>query len=871
MTDRSILRLANARPAQRMKGTSDRRPRPRSSGPGAQGRRLGAKFDSLEAALAEEASDVVLRRDPVGIAPERALVFVTAAPISNFARAAQRVGLEVLAELAIEEDYELDEALIVEHMERVSPTLYATMPTRESFEKLLQIWRAYQRKEQPADGYSPWWNLFDMLDDLRSWGPNDRLSQESRAELEARLPFDEDAEVRLELEVWPKRGIEPRRRWRQEAQTRVFELGGRVIGRSCIEEEGFIYDALLVGLSAGAVREMINDPSIPEGLATLDGLQFVLPQLVAQSLPFQSEPLDEEGRVKRDGFIAGDPIRGLLLDGTPVATHASLDGGVVIEDLHDLVSRSVVVNRRHATSMASLILRGDLEGDGDPVLNSRLLSIPVLVDSDDEASSPDDRLFVDVVHVALARTFLGDQPLAPEAFVVNFSIGIRGSNFAGRISSLARLLDWWAESAGVLFVVSSGNVLQDLRIPGMTSLAFADATLEQRRGLVEEAQRNSRHERTLLAPSEALNALTVGAASVDVVAPSWDLRPGEVAIQEESEEMAAISTAHGLGPLRSIKPDLLAVGGRHDVRTVAAGEELRLRVVGETGRSGLFVASARDGLGSQERARGSSCAAAMTTRAVLNAAASLTKENGPYGGQELSRMDLALITRALAVNASHWPVPAQALYESECLRLGSSKSQQAKEEVARKYGYGLLDAELMREAPVFGTTLVGVGSVRKDRATIFDLPLPPSMSGDRVHREMYVTLAWFSPVDPSRARYRLAALEAICSDGDSTNGDVADKGWGLAMKSGHLDANIIRRGTVWSRRMVPGRVHVPKFDEGTSLPIRVQCRDASGGGLNPDDEIKFAIAVSLRLADTVQYDVHEEIREQLLVRVRESR
>ena len=63
-------------------------------------------------------------------------------------------------------------------------------------------------------------------------------------------------------------------------------------------------------------------------------------------------------------------------------------------------------------------------------------------------------------------------------------------------------------------MVSSGNVLADLDIPGMTSAAFEEATLEERRELVVAAQRAGRQERTLLAPSEALNALMVGAASV---------------------------------------------------------------------------------------------------------------------------------------------------------------------------------------------------------------------------------------------------------------------------------------------------------------------------------------------------------------------
>ena len=206
----------------------------------------------------------------------------------------------------------------------------------------------------------------------------------------------------------------------------------------------------------------------------------------------------------RAGELALD--RAVRLDGTPVAGHRSLDGGVVIEDVHDLVGRSVVAERRHATSMASLILRGDLTADGVPVQDSRLLCIPVLVDAEGGASSPEDRLFVDVVHVALTRALAGAEPLAPEAFVVNFSVGIRRSGFAGRISSLARLLDWWAHSEGVLFVVSSGNVLEDLGIPGMTSVAFEEATLQERRELVAAAQRAGRHERTLLAPSEALNA-----------------------------------------------------------------------------------------------------------------------------------------------------------------------------------------------------------------------------------------------------------------------------------------------------------------------------------------------------------------------------
>ena len=382
----------------------------------------------------------------------------------------------MLAELDPDDDYALDDELLALHHEMASPTLYATMPTREWFERWHGLWRAYQRGDRPEDGHAPRIGLFAMLDDLRAWGPEDRFSAQARAELEDRLAEDEAAEIRLELEVWPTQSRERRERWRGEAERRVAALGGRVLSRSSIEEQGFIYEALLVVLSAGSVRELIAHPDAVEGLATLDGLQFVLPQVIAQSLPNQSEPLSAPGADGAAAFDSETPLRAVLLDGAPVAGHRSLDDGAVIEDVHALVGRSVVAHRRHATSMASLILRGDLTADGVPVEDSRLLYMPVLVDAEGHASSPGDRLFVDVVHVALTRALAGAEPLAPEA-------------------------------------------------------------------------------------------------------------------------SPAISTAHGPGPFGAIKPDLPAVGGRHDVRTVAAGDNLRLRVVRETGRSGVFVAAARAGVG----------------------------------------------------------------------------------------------------------------------------------------------------------------------------------------------------------------------------------------------------------------------------------
>ena len=865
MTDRPILRLPDSRPARRIRGGAARFPRPRGAGRRRQGERFRQEFDRIEAALARDDAALELRRDPVGIAPERALVFVTAVAIADFTRAAQLVGLEVLSEIELEDDYDLPADLIAEHPGAASPTLYATMPTQDAFNRLLRLWRRYQANREPERDYAPWWRLFDMLAELRPWGPEDRLTADNRVEFENRLPFDDETEVRLELEHWPTRDRDQLRQWRRETEARIAALDGRVIDRSAIHEGSFVYDAMLVGLAAGDVRAMLNDPAAPNGLATLDGLQFVVPQTIAQSLPSHSQPTELDQADFSD-FDLASPFRVLLLDGTPIAGHRSLDGGVAIEDVHDLVDRSLVATRRHATSMASLILRGDLESDGHPVRDSRLLAIPLLVDIEDGATSPEDRLFVDLVHTALQRAFRGDEPLAPEAFAVNFSIGVRGSHFAGRISSLARLLDWWATEEGILFVVSAGNVEHDLHIRATTVGEFEALSLPERQELVRTAQHQHRYERTLLAPSEALNVLTVGAASLDLAPPRMDSAPGAVEIQAEGETLPALPSGLGMGPFRTIKPDLIGVGGHHEVRALAAGDDLRLRAISPSARTGLSVATA--GLGSpQSQSRGTSCAAALVTRSLLNAAATLTEEDGPYEGRDLSRNDLALLTRALAINATRWPDTAKALY-AEKLAAPGGRFQQAGEEVARQFGYGFLDPQLMSEAPLQGVTLVGLGQVRMDQGTIFDMPLPPSLSGDRVHRSMLVTLTWFSPVEPTRARYRLAALEAIAADGDVLEDDAEDKHWRLAMKSEPPAVALIKRGTVWSRRLVHNRVRAPDFENGATLPIRVQCRDASGGGLDPDLDISFAIAVTLEVAPTAEYDVHEEIRNQLLIRLR---
>ena len=240
MADRPILRFPEPRDAERRKGGS--RPMPRSTDPGSrrQGQRFQATFDRLTNALASADPTIELRQDPGGIAPERALVFETADAVQNLVRAAVEVGLEVIAEFTLDETDEYPEGFRpATGKETFKPELYATIPTIEAFRRLRGFWNAYLRGEAKPHRAAPWWDLFDLLNDIRPWGPEDRFPQGLRTEILENLPDDTDTEVSIEFEIWPTKNFDRREMWRREIEAKLAEIGGRIIDRSSIDEGGW--------------------------------------------------------------------------------------------------------------------------------------------------------------------------------------------------------------------------------------------------------------------------------------------------------------------------------------------------------------------------------------------------------------------------------------------------------------------------------------------------------------------------------------------------------------------------------------------------------------------------------------------------------
>ena len=856
-----ILRLAEPTRSARQKGARRKIPQPEGPGRPAQSERYNGTFGRLSKAFDADEPLTYLSEDPSGIAPERALVFVTAGQIKDVLKAFEQIGLDFYLETELEPVTELPAGFSPAGSSTSLPrNLYATAPTLASLRQILTQWNLYESGVKPVVGFTPLWNLFDLLIEVRCWGPADRFSDSSRAIIEDRLPED-NSEVFIEFEIWPNSNAEKRKTWKAETETAITSCGGRVVHRASIAEQGFVYEAVLASLPADAVRSMLDDSEGPDSILTIEGVQYIQPHTRAQTLPAPAE--DETAGASSSRFDEDAPLRVALLDGTPVAGHKNLSGGVDVADLHDLERLSTVDMRFHATSMASLILNGDLVADNNPLQDTRLISVPILQDSDAGSYNSNDRLFIDTVHVSLTQLIEGVEPIAPMVFVVNFSIGISETRFTGYMSTLARLLDWWSFKKGLLFVISAGNVSESVTVKGCTSADFEDSAAGTQIDLAWHSLRLRAFERTLFSPAEAINALTVGALSSDSDVPAPAPRAGAIGLKEEGRVMPQLSSAVGLGWRSGIKPDLLHLGGHQEVRVFPSNGESAISPYVPTARTGIHTASPRNGGTAVCRTQGTSVATALTTRSILLSAEKLVTDEGPYSGLELPRKQAALLTRALAVHSSHWPQEAHTQYSKMKNHLGSHRHLQAKEDTCRYFGHGALNVDRMLHSPENGATLIGYASIKKDGAQIFRVPLPSCLSGERVPRTMDITLAWFSPVSNRRVQYRLAGLEALIETEDGEH----DKTWGLRMKSGWLDSNLNSRGTVWSRRLVNETATVPNYDDEAELVVRVQCMDKSGGGLNPDDDIEFAIVVSLVVESELEFDIHTEIEDRLRIKV----
>jgi hypothetical protein len=254
------------------------------------------------------------------------------------------------------------------------------------------------------------------------------------------------------------------------------------------------------------VRAILQQPLHPVPLLPGDlarGLSCPLPRVPRPPVGVREPPPSPP---------TGRP-RVALLDGVPLANHVLLRDRIVVDDPDGWEATTPAARRVHGTSMASLVIHGDLGAQHAP-LTTPFYARPILVAGapawvrDPREELPRDRLAVDIVHQAVARLFAGETAAAPDVRVIVLAVADAALQFDRFVSPLARLLDWLSFRYRVLFLVPAGNHLEALDIPADTG--FEDPH-ELQHELLCAVQRSAALRR-LLSPGESVNALTVGAA-----------------------------------------------------------------------------------------------------------------------------------------------------------------------------------------------------------------------------------------------------------------------------------------------------------------------------------------------------------------------
>lgn len=641
------------------------------------------------------------------------------------------------------------------------------------------------------------------------------------------------------------------------AQTHVEQViadsGGRVLDRSQIGD--ISYHALLAELPIQQVHSLMADGAESIQLLVTDEVMFISPFTPMNVAPPTTETNIQVDLAPREGATSDLP-RIALLDGLPFANHDALVGRLVVDNPDGLGEDYPLASRYHGTAMASLIIHGDLATHGEPIdrpLYVRPILRPHEFMSGHEQTLPG-RLFPDLLHRAVKRIVEGDagrDPVAPSVRVINLSIGSQTRALVSRMSPVGRLLDWLAHSYNLLFIVSAGNHLGPIAIP----VAVASAP-ESARSAAIRTIHDSALLRGILPPGDALNALTIGAThtdglgDIDVPDTAWDIT---------HPNGPAYYGATGPGVDRSVKPDLHHTGGRalytrpvippdrpetvavELAQTATTGPGLQVVAPGRAGATNYTVFSV-----------GTSNATALVTREASRLFDVL--EAGPDDSEDTPLTDPQyhpLLVRALLAHASSWGD-----WEAQLRRELNLSKQEARRHLTVLLGYGRLDTDRLGAAATNRAVLVSGGLIARDQRHTYELPLPPSLRARAEWHRLTITLAYMAPAVSRLNRYRSAKVYFATPDKQLAGGERID-----------AEHNSVRRGSL-QHEIVQGAIAMVFGDDDT-FPIHVECMD-DAQHLGAGKTVRYALVVSIETAEQTSTTIHDEVRERLRQKARES-
>jgi hypothetical protein len=201
---------------------------------------------------------------------------------------------------------------------------------------------------------------------------------------------------------------------------------------------------------------------------------------------------------------------------------------------------------------------------------------------------------------------------------------------------------------------------------------------------------------------------------------------------------------------------------------------------------------------------------------------------------------LVVLTKALLVHGSAWTEAAGFLRQT--LQLGDDHS----DHIARYLGYGAVRLERVLGCAENRVTVISAARIAQDEGHVYELPLPPSLSGLVGLRRLVISLAWLTPINPQHRDYRRAALW------------VSKPESALKTSRMYADWQTVKRGTL-QHEIFEGDAAVAYID-GDNVRIKVNCR-ADAGRLG--ERIPYALAVTLETAENLRVPVYAEVAQRV--------
>lgn len=738
--------------------------------------------------------------------------------------------------------------------------IFFTFPDARALKELVSLWNRYKNEgEEITRPHTQWKKVFAHLRDVRPWGPQDRVTQETKTEWRECLSEFPNNPVRFEVEFWHREKSAIRERGYQRLLEIIHDAEGQVLHRSTIPE--IRYDAVLVEVRPEFIQQILDHPDT--GIATFDEVMVLRSQSLIEA-PQVSDLKDVEDINPIEESEMGPPIAALI-DGLPMSQHNQLANFLEIDDPNDFASAYGQASQQvHGTSMASLILHGDLNNSiPTGPIKRRLYVRPVMYPQSvgfDEIKErmPQDRLAIDLIWSAFIRMFEGEDggaPTAPNVRVVNLSLGDPRRRFAGVLSPWARLIDYLAWRYRVLILVSAGNIRDLIVLDGIATWHdFESISPDEREAVLLRAILRNRAKRSLLAPSDSVNCLTIGAAHSDEIAPDSSGRAMTVD-PYDSVYLPNPSSALGLGYLRRVKPDILLPGGREYVQAIANTAPISVKPV-LTGGKYFGIGAAAPGVAGQTSKKlnvsGTSVATALATHGALRILDAIEELPVKEPHPAVDPSYYAVILKALLVHSAKWDATAASKIKEISKENGENDWIHNRDDITRLLGFGVADINRVIDCTEKRATLIRSGVINVGEADEFRLPIPIELENQAGLRAVIATAAWFSPLNITHRKYRMAELKV-------DYGSDKELSLGVTNAKDQPVHHVFGRGTVFHRRW-DGRNAKPFVDNG-DIVLNLSCSSPAGG---LDDSIPYAVVVTLEVGTNVQVEVYNRVRERLI-------